>query len=104
MTSGDLTTAIFVSALIYYVFFCKKIKCPECEKEIKTITYAQLGIILLIMRGSAIVYDLITGHHINYYFEMLFLTPALYYLSSDPKFYCRHCMKGISFHKEYIVK
>lgn len=104
MTSGDLSSAIFVSALIYYVLFSKKIKCPECEKNIKTITYAQLGAILFIMRGSAIAYDLMTGGRVNYYFEMLFLTPALYYLCSEPKFYCRHCMKGIPFKTEYIIK
>ncbi len=104
MTSKELSTVVFVLTLIYCIFFRKKIKCPECKNEIKTATYAQLGSVSLFIIGSDIVYDFVTGNSINYYLETLFLTPALYYLSSEPKFYCRHCMKGVPFRKEYIIK
>ncbi len=104
MFSIDLNVIIFVLALIYCVLFRKRIKCIECGKVIKTVTYAQLGTVLLLMTGSRIVHDLMVGDSINYYSRLLFLTPALYYLCSEPKFYCRHCMKGIPFRKEYLLK
>lgn len=104
MTHSDVSYIVFFLALTYCIFFRIKIKCPECGNIVKTLTYTQAGLVWLFLRGTRIIYDLVTGDRVNYYLEALFLTPAFYYLSSDPKFYCRHCMKGVPFSKEYMVK
>ncbi len=104
MIRSDVRNIVFFLALTYYIVFRIKIKCPECGNEIKTMTYTQVGLVWLFMRGTRLAYDLATGGSVDFYLETLLLTPAFYYLSSEPKFFCRHCMKGISFSKEYIVK
>ena len=103
MSSMDVTVIVIILLVLYGVFFTKKIKCPECKKEIKATTYAQLGVSWLCIAGSSLIYDFVVGNTIHYYFEVLFLTPAFYYLASEPKVYCRHCMKGVPFNKEDII-
>ena len=104
MSSGTVTISVVVLLVVYGILFTKKIKCPECKKEIKATTYTQLGVSWLCISGSSLIFDIIVGNTIHYTFEFLFLTPVFYYLSSEPKVYCRHCMKGIPFSEENIIK
>ena len=104
MTSGDVSYIVFFLALTYCIFFRIKIKCPECGKEIKTMTYTQAGATWLFMGVTRIVYDFLQGETINPYFDLWFLAPAFYYLFSEPKIFCRHCLVGVPFNKEDIIK
>lgn len=104
MARGDLTLIVFILALLHTVLFRIKIKCPECGKTIKTSSYTQFGLTWLFIGGAHIVYDFLQGEDINPYFDLWFLTPALYYLCSETKVFCRHCLVGVPFNKEDIIK
>ncbi|WP_320173835.1 hypothetical protein [Maridesulfovibrio sp.] len=104
MTRGDLTLIVFILALLHTIFFRIKIKCSKCGKITKTTTYTQLGATWLFIGGAHVAYDFWQGETINPYFDLWFLAPAFYYLFSEPKIFCRHCLVGVPFNKKDLIK
>jgi len=72
--------------------------------ELKTFSYRELGLSWLLGRLARFLYDIVTEATVNYSVELLCLAPAFYYLASEPKYYCRHCMAGVSFDRVEVVK
>ncbi len=103
MSSNFVDFSIFALVVIYYIFFRIKLKCSECKKEIKTMTFRQMGGVWIFIQGSNLIYDIGSGVSIDLFLEIFFLLPAFYLLFSKPMYFCRHCMKSILLNKEDII-
>ncbi len=95
---------IFAIDAVFFYFYIKKFKCPKCGKISKAITYREMGVSGAILIFAWIAYDLYYDNPVRITGYILLLVTDVYLLFSAPTFYCRHCMKGISFDKKDIVK
>ncbi len=95
---------IFAIEAVFFYFYIKKLKCPECGNIFKAITYKEMGISGLVLIFAWIGYDLYYGKPVEIWgYSLLILCDASLFLHKD-KFYCRHCMKGVPFSEGDVIR
>ncbi|WP_421902556.1 hypothetical protein [Maridesulfovibrio sp.] len=104
MSFFEFNVVFFVIDFAVLYFYIKIIKCPKCENISKAVTYKEMGMSGLALIFAWIAYDLYYGKSVEILgYSLLILSDVYLFLYKDT-FYCRHCMKGIPFSEEDIIK
>ncbi len=95
----SLYNAVVVLAIFLfagcYIFLGRKLECPECSKTSRTLSFRQVGVVMLISVVSLEAVKLYQGNYKSIITDALFWAMIWYLLSSGSKLFCWHCLKGV---------
>lgn len=91
------TVVVFALLLFagFYFFLGIKVECSECSKTSRTLSFKQLGTVLLISLISLEAAKIYKGNYKSVITDVIFWAMIWYLFSSAPKYFCRTCMKGL---------